>query len=225
MSEVADNALARLVSLLPLAPRQASLPRPLRLLHRAILHSFAEKGRALSNAEIQALVPDHSPAVALWTLASLDLVVLKHDGSLAGAYPLITEPTPHDILINGNWLWAMCAMDALAVAPLFDTSVEIGSECPITGAKIRLRMRGEQVLDVRPGPDVQLGIWWRQPYTNAARNFCTGVMFLRDVDAARAWRDGRADYEFASLPVAVEVAARFFRPLFVEAPAEAHAMA
>jgi hypothetical protein len=225
MSEMADTALARLVSSLPLATRQANLPRPLRLLHQAILRSLAERGRALSHAEIQALVPDHSPSVALWTLASLDLVVLKHDGSLAGAYPLTTEPTPHEIGVNGNWLWAMCAMDALAVAPLFDTSVEIGSECPITGAKIRLWMTGEQVLDAKPGPDVQLGIWWRQPYTNAARNFCPGVMFLRDVDAAQAWRDGRADHDFAPLPVAVDVAARFFRPFRVEAPAEAPALA
>ena len=226
MSEVADHALARLVSLLPLASRQASLPRELRVLHRAILRSLAERGRPLSDPEIQALMPDHSPSVVLWTLAAEDLVVMKHGRTLVGAYPLTTEPTPHEVLINGNRLWAMCAMDALAVAPLFDASVDIASECPVTGAAIRLSMKGEQLVDVTPGPSVQLGIRWRDPYTCAARNFCPGIMFLRDVEAAQRWQNGRvADHDFAPLPVAVEVAARFFRPFFVDAPAPAYAMA
>ena len=226
MSEVADSALARLVALLPLASRQASLPLELRALHRAILRSLAERGRPLSNPEIQALMPGHSPSVALWTLASEDLVVLKDGHSLVGAYPLTTEPTPHEILINGNRLWAMCAMDALSVAPLFEASVEISSECAVTGAAIRLRMNGDQLVDVAPGPTVQLGIWWRDPYSCAARNFCPGVMFLQDVEVARRWQNGRVvDHDFAPLPVAVDVAARFFRPFFVEAPARAYAMA
>ena len=226
MSEVADSVLARLESLLPLASRQASLPPELQALHRAILRSLADRGRPLSNPEIRALMPGHSPSVVLWTLASEDLVVLKDGRSLVGAYPLTTEPTPHEILINGNRLWAMCAMDALSVAPLFDSTVEIASECPVTGAAIHLRMKGEQLLDVAPGPAVQLGVWWRDPYTCAARNFCPGVMFLRDGDAARLWQNGRSvDHDFAPLPLAVEVAARFFRPFFVEAPAPAYAMA
>ena len=226
MSEVVDSTLARLVSLLPLASRQANLPHELRALHRAILRSLAERGRPLSNPEIQALMPHHSPAVVLWTLASVDLVVLKDDQGLVGAYPLTTEPTPHEILINGNRLWAMCAMDALSVAPLFDASVEIASECPVTGAAIRLRMKGEQLLDVAPDPAVQLGVWWRDPYTCAARNFCPGVMFLRDIEAARLWQHGRLeDHDIAPLPLAVDVAARFFRPFFAEAPVPGYVMA
>lgn len=45
-----DNqiALQKLNQLLPLAERQAALPAPLTELHRAVLHSFVNRGRPLT---------------------------------------------------------------------------------------------------------------------------------------------------------------------------------
>jgi mercuric reductase len=113
----------------------------------------------------------------------------------------------------------MCAIDAVAVAPMFNTKVSIHSRCPVSGAEVAVKMSGSAILELMPGPDVQIGVWWREPGAVAAKNFCPGVMFLRDIAAARTWQGGRSsDHDFASIAEAVQVAERFFRPLMLDAP-------
>ena len=57
------RALKHLNQLLPLKYRQAALPPELVSVHRAILHSFAERGRPLSVAEIGAMLGDKAAAL------------------------------------------------------------------------------------------------------------------------------------------------------------------
>lgn len=219
MSQVVDYALNRLLGLLPLAARQATLSPELRKVHQAFLRSLVDRGRPLAEAEIAALAPGHDALTAIWTLASLDLLVLGRNGQPAGAYPVTTEMTPHQVTVNGNAIWAMCAMDALAVAPMFNTKVTVHSRCPITGVEIMVKMSGASLLEVLPGPDVKVGVWWRDPGAVAAKNFCPGVMFLRDSAAALRWLgDSTSDHDFAPLADAVQIADRFFHPLVPDAP-------
>jgi mercuric reductase len=217
MSQVVDYAVNRLTSLLPLGARQAALPRPLQALHRAFLRSLVERGRPLNEAEISALVPGGDAFTALWTLVSMDLVVVDGRNRPVGAYPVTTERTPHAIHVNGNTIWAMCAFDAVSVEPMFGLPVMTASRCPITGAEIHIEQRGGRIVQVSPSPDVQVGIWWRSPGSVAARNFCPGVMFLRDRTAALQWQAGQiADHDFAGVEEAAEAGARFFKPLLAE---------
>ena len=226
MSKIADYALNRLLSILPLPQRQATLSPELRKLHQAILRSLVERGRPLTRAEMAAAAPRHDPFAAVWTLASLDLIVLCPGGNPVGAYPITTEPTPHEVCVNGNSIWAMCALDAVSVAPMFDAEVAIRSRCPDTSAEIRITMRGSTVLNISPGPDVQVGVWWRDPGAVAARSLCAGIMFLRDRTAAAHWQGGRTgDHDFATVAAAVEIGERFFRPLLAERPVVAEAVA
>ena len=220
MSQVSDYALNRLVSLLPLAGRQATLSPELRQLHQAFLRSMVDRGRPLNEAELAAAAPGHDAVAAVFTLESLDLIVMDREGRPAGAYPLTTEPTAFQVTVNGNTIWAMCALDAMSVAPMFDTAVTIRSRCPVTGAEILVEMQGGRVTTASPGPNVQVGVWWRDPGAVAARGFCPGVVFLRDKAAARQWQAGRTtDHDFASLSDAADVGARFFRPLMAPQPA------
>jgi mercuric reductase len=222
MSQLADYALNRLTGLLPLAARQAALSPDLRKLHHGFLRSLVERGRPLTEAEIAVSVPGHDALTAVWILSSMDLIVLNRDGLPAGAYPVTTEKTPHEVRVNGNTIWAMCALDAVSVAPTFHTKTVVRSRCPVTGSEIAIEMSGSTILDVTPTADVQIGVWWRDPGAVAARNFCPGVMFLRDLAAARMWHAGRAaDHDFAPLVDAVAVGERFFRPLVMEVPAVA----
>ena len=117
-----DNqiALQKLNQLLPLAERQAALPAPLTELHRAVLHSFVNRGRPLTRTEIKQQWLGLDASQALTRLAGDDLIVLAADTQeIIGAYPLTLEETPHHVRVNGHTLRAMCALDALAVSPLF----------------------------------------------------------------------------------------------------------
>jgi len=226
MSQVTDYALNRLISLLPLPQRQATLSPELRKLHQAFLRSLVERGRPLTEAEIAAALPGRDAFAAVWTLSSLDLIVLDRHGRPAGAYPVTTERTPHEVSVNGNTIWAMCAFDAVAVAPMFNAEVAIRSRCPVTGDEIAVSMKGNDVISISPGSDVQVGMWWRDPGAVAARNFCPGLMFLRDRTAAVQWQGGRvADHDFATIATMAEVGARFFQPLLAEKPVSVKAVA
>jgi mercuric reductase len=214
MSPVADHVLNRLTALLPLPARQAALPPELRKLHRSFLRSLVERGRVMTESEIAAMAPGGDGSAAIWTLASLDLIVLGMTGAPVGAYPVTTERTPHEVTVDGTRIWAMCAFDAVSVEPMFGTPVVTRSRCPVTGAEILIEQRGGRIATVRPSPAVQVGVWWRNPGAVAARNFCPGIMFLRDTTAALQWQAGlTVDHEFCSLEDAVEAGARFFRPL------------
>ena len=214
MSKVSDYILNRLNTLLPLPDRQSALPDALRGVHRTFLRSLVEKGRPPSEEEIGAIAPGGDAFAALWTLGANDLVVLDRSGKPCGAYPITTERTPHRVLVDGNHIYAMCAFDAVSVAPMFDKHVESWTRCPVTGAEIHIEQKGRQILKIEPGADVQIGVWWRDPRGLAARNLCPGIMALRDGATATAWQAGRTeDHEFASVEDAVDVALRFFRPL------------
>ena len=226
MSQATDYALNRLSSLLPLAERQATLSPELRKLHQQFLRSLVERGRPLTEEEIAAAAPGRDAFAAVWTLSSLDLIVLDRSGKPVGAYPVTAERTPHEVRVNGNSIWAMCAFAAVAVAPTFNAEVAIRSRCPVTGDEIAVSMKGNTVISVSPSPDVQVGVWWRDPGAVAARNFCPGLMFLRDQKAAVHWQGGRIkDHDFGTIADMAEVGARFFLPLMAEAPVPAMAIA
>ena len=120
----------------------------------------------------------------------------------------------------------MCAFDAVAVAPMFNAEVAVRSRCPVTGDEIAVSMKGNNVISISPGSDVQVGVWWRDPGAVAARNFCPGLMFLRDKAAAAHWQGGRTtDHDFATIATMAEVGARFFLRLLAEEPVSAKAVA
>ncbi len=219
MSQVSEYALARLQSLLPLAQRQAALSPELRRIHQHFLQSLIDKGHPPTRDEIAALASGNDAAFAIWILAAADLIVLGRDGSPAGAYPVTAEPTPYRVTIGNTCVCAMCALDAVSVAPMFDTRVIVESRCAVTGVEIHIEQEGNRVLRAS-APELQVGIWWRNPGSIAARNLCPGIVFLRDRAAARAWQDDLGDHEFAELADAIDAGGRFFRPL-VLAPAEA----
>ena len=83
MSANIANAIDRLNSQLPLQGRQQALPPDLADVHRAMLHSLAERGRPLSRDEIANMLDNGDVEAALARLGRDDLVVSavggKHD--------------------------------------------------------------------------------------------------------------------------------------------------
>jgi hypothetical protein len=180
------RALRHLNELLPLKYRQASLEPRLVDVHRSILRSFAEHGRPLTLREISARLGDEEPALnALKVLAGKDLIVLNsaavkdsetqqviiHDPAaveVVGSYPFTTEPRAYIVNLFGHDVHAMCALDGLSMAPMFDTETRITSKCHLTGEPIQIRQRGMQILDVSPPTGVRLGIRWHKGSNTAA---------------------------------------------------------
>lgn len=188
-SEVSESvrllrALRHLNELLPLKYRQAALPPELVAVHRGILHSFAERGRPLSVAEIAAMLENTSRGRdaalrALAVLATNDLVVLNDAAekdaathqvvirdpetvAVAGAYPFSAVPTGFVVNLFGHDVNAMCGFGALAIAAMFHTETRITAACKVTSEPIRIHMNEQGILDVEPSRSIRLGVRWQK---------------------------------------------------------------
>lgn len=219
----------RLHALLPLKERQRLLDRQHVELHRAMLYSMLEKGRPLTVQEIAGMLGSEQAARhAIALLAGYDLIVRKEaalTGEQAapdemadapvGAYPMTTEQTPHRIKVNGHWLYAMCAVDALAVSTVFGIEVEVDSRCHVTGLPIRLHQKGRDILDARPSShELRVGIRWQHTSPCAAHGLCRQMVFLRNAEVARQWQsDAPLTTELYTLAEAIDCGERFFMPL------------
>jgi mercuric reductase len=108
----------------------------------------------------------------------------------------------------------MCALDALAVSPMFKIPTIIDSECRATGEKIHIEQHG--VSFTGGALDAWFGINWgaaRNDIT-CAESLCMEMMFLANEKVAREWlADSPETREIFNLTSAVEFAAGFFVPL------------
>lgn len=205
------DGLERLTARLPLGTRQRALPAPSRELHRAILVGLCRTGAPPAREELARIVAPAPLDDALQALNGLDLIILRRDGTVAGAYPLTTETTPHRCTIGDVTIHAMCALDALAVAPMFGTAVEVASRCHVTGRELAFGLESERLLRSN-APEAMVGIEWSRPEGHAAHSLCLNMLFLADAGVAAAWcRDG--DRSAYRLDQAIDFGSRFFSPL------------
>ncbi len=114
--------------------RHARLTDSERALYFWILRHFAERGRPSAvetreTAEGFGLDADS----ALATRATEDLVHTGGDGEIVVAYPFSGRTTDRIVRFEGGIeVHAMCAIDALGMAPMFDRSIEVVSRDQVT---------------------------------------------------------------------------------------------
>ena len=133
------------------AARRARLTDAERELYVWILRRFATDGRP-NSAEVRAAAErlGIDPKDALETFTREDLVHRGADGEISVAYPFSGRPTAHRVCFpNGHHVDAMCAIDALGVAPMFGEPIEVESRDPLSGEGIRAQ--------VAPGGATE---WW-----------------------------------------------------------------
>ncbi|HIF18220.1 MAG TPA: hypothetical protein EYG50_06990 [Cycloclasticus sp.] len=214
MNKKVDAALRRLNEILPLKERQNSCTPDMKSLHQQILQSLVSKGRAPSRQEMALHLHDIASAIEL--LGNNDMITVSTSGELTGAYPFSVEEREHVVRVNGHVLYAMCALDALAVAPMFQTEVEVISTCALTDVPVIIKMQGDKVLNPGEVSDVRFGITWSATdvSSSCADSLCREMVFLQDDAMAQQWlEESGHDRDIFSLPDAVEFAGRFFSPL------------
>lgn len=209
-----QSAVDRLNSQLPLKDRQDQLSPQLKKIHQQVLTSLIKQGRAPTAEELESQVIETDVKAAVRELGRADLVVLDPQGEWpVGAYPVTVESTPHTVTVNGHDIHAMCALDAVSIAPMFDEEVTIESACHVSKEPIRIRMRGKDILEAQPA-DAVVGIRWQMPSDVAAHSMCMEMVFLKDRATAEAWQgEDTENTSLFTLPEAVQFGRDFFLPL------------
>lgn len=209
-----ENALSRLKSILPLQARQDNCSKQIKELHQQVLRSFVEKGRILTREEMAQYVDQLEDAVNV--LKEMDMVVFSEDGTPVGAYPFSMQAREHSVRVNGYQVYAMCALDALAVSPMFGVKTHISSCCRITADPVSIQQSGKTIVNPDEAGAIHFGIIWGAANADSccADSLCMEMMFLRDSEIARQWlADDPDNREVFTLQEAVEFGGRFFVPL------------
>lgn len=206
--------LKQLNQILPLKANQRSLSSELIQLHRDILHAYIEKGRTLSKAELALKVDDIDTAIKL--LQDKDLVVFASSGEPIGAYPFTMEEREHQVIINSHKIHSMCAMDALSISPMFNTPLEIHSQCRISGAAIKIVQDGFKILNEDDLGETVFAINWNAASANTccADSLCTEMIFIQGHTTAQKWlHEDLQNRQVYTLSEAIYFGAGFFVPL------------
>jgi len=207
------TAVDHLNKILPLAERQKKLSSELANVHRMILKSYVDLGRTLNRDEIAKHVEDIDEAIN--TLRSNDMVVFDSNDEPVGAYPFTMERREHVIRVNEHTIHSMCALDALAISPMYNVKTHIDSKCHVTGDKISIDQLDQEVLNMNENEEVHFGLNWNSAANNCcATSLCTEMIFLKDKKIADAWfTEDKENREIFTLDEAIEFSTRFFKPL------------
>jgi hypothetical protein len=168
--------------------RRARLTDAERELYFWILRQFASDGRPSSKELREAaeqLGLDADPA--LETLAREDLVHRDSDGEINVAYPFSGRPTAHHVRFpGGHEVDAMCAIDALGIAPMFGQSIEIASRDPLSGDEIGARVTPDGSAEWQPATAVVVaGALDRQ--SDSCRGCCPVLNFFSSTTNGERW--------------------------------------
>jgi hypothetical protein len=140
-------------------------------------------------------------------LARHDLVHLDSDGEIAVAYPFSGRPTAHRVRFpSGHETHAMCAIDALGIAPMFDQTIEVRSLDPLTGAAIRTRVAPGGEATWEPHTAV-VGAGSLHRHGDACDSCCSVLNFFATQRNAELWFAERPPIRGRTISMDIAVAA------------------
>ncbi len=168
--------------------RRARLSEAERELYFWILRRFATGGRP-SSMELRAAAGQLGLEAdsALETLAREDLVHRRAEGEIGVAYPFSGRPTAHRVRFpGGHEVDAMCAIDALGIAPMFGEPIEVSSRDPLTGEAIRAQVAPDGTASWEPTAAVVVaGVVGR--CEESFRGCCPALNFFASSGNAEHW--------------------------------------
>ena len=199
--------------------RHARLSEPERKLYLWILRRFVSSGRP-SSAETHAaaerlgLEAEH----ALATLAREDLVHLGTDDEIAVAYPFSGRPTAHRVRFpGGHEVDAMCAIDALGIAPMSGQPIRIVSRDPLTGDVIAAQTDPDGQVRWTPESAVVVA-GAMAPGGDSCQGCCPVLNFFVSHASAKRWLSEHP--QVRGRPISMQEAAAAGRAVFGDVLAE-----
>ena len=177
--------------------RLAPITGGLRAVQQAVLRSFAATGRPPQPADLTeaAALYATSALQVLTQLHTADFLRLDDTGHIHAAYPFSATPTGHRVQIAGGpQAYAMCAIDALGIAPMLGVTVVIRSADPLTGAPITVSVPVAAPATWDPATTVVFnGHVACAPEGPAADVACNLINFFTDQVTAATWASSRPD--------------------------------
>lgn len=189
---------------------------------RTTLQLYGASGRApsVSDIAVGSGIPPNRVADILCRLQSHDLVALDQTSNrIRLAYPFTESVTGHRVELNGHFLYALCAIDALGVADMYDADTAISSPCVHCGEAIRARTayKGSAVQSFFP---VSAVVWYDFAYDgSAASSCCQAIAFFCSEEHLQHWLDFqkvRREGIRLTIGEALEVGRAIFGPVLSE---------
>ena len=200
--------------------RRARLTEGERALYFWILRRFATDGSP-SSAEIptEAARLQVEVEVALATFVREDLVHVGSNGEITVAYPFSGDPTAHRVrfLRSGHEAHAMCAIDALGIAAMFDEPIEVESRDPLSGEEVHAQVAPDGEGAWEPASAVVVvGVLDRQ--ADSCRGCCPVLNFFATIDNAEHWLASHPDIRghAVSMPEAIAAGRAVFANVLSE---------
>lgn len=169
----------------------------LRAVQQAVLRSFAATGGPPQPAELAEVAAPCARSIrqVLSQLHTGDFLRLDKTGHIQAAYPFSATPTGHRVQITGGpQVYAMCAIDALGIAPMLGAAVVIRSADPLTGAPITVSVPASGTAAWDPATTVVFdGHVASTPQGPAADVACSLINFFTGQGTAASWAAGRSD--------------------------------
>ena len=143
------------------------------------------------------------------------MVVFDSNDEPVGAYPFTMEQRDHKVPVNDHLVHSMCALDALAISPMFNVKTHIDSCCSVSGDSISIDQLDQTILNKETNKDLHFAINWNSAANNCcATSLCTEMIFLKDEKIAGKWLlEDTENREIFTIDEAIDFASRFFKPL------------
>ena len=177
-----------------------------RRLYRSILMSFragTAPGRDELGKVASGLGLELGPA--LGQLARADLAHADKHGSIIVAYPFSGRPTAHRVCFDGSEVFAMCALDALGIAPMLGEAIEISSSDPLTGEEIHVQLEPDGKGSWQP-PEA-IVVCGTAGGGDACSGCCPVVNFFASTTSAQRWLATRPDIRGTAISMDDAIAA------------------
>ena len=191
-----------MIALLGRAPQ---LSRGAHGLYRLLVERYLATGAlppAAALAAATGLGPTHIDAL-LDELVAGDWAGRDQDGALGVLYPFSVAPTGVRVRVGRVERHAMCAVDALGVAPMLGGAVTITGACPHCAAPLRVRATPSGIASASPAG---VAVVHRRTYGPAHRARCRATRFVCSEGHGRAWLADHGGAEDVVLPLAAAFA-------------------
>jgi Alkylmercury lyase len=182
-----------------------------------ILRRFATDGRPSgTDTAAEASRLGLSTKDVLAKLAREDLVHLGDYREIIVAYPFSGRPTAHQVRFqSGHEAYAMCAIDALGVAPMFDQPLHVASKDPLRGDAVRVQLAPDGTASWEPESAVVVaGVMDRS--ADSFRSCCPAMNFFASAENGEHWLAQQPEVrgQVVSLPDAVAAGRAVFGAVF-----------